>query len=132
MLAVSTAVALLYVLILKQTSFQIPILIVMVFVLFILLSFSTLQVTIDEKFLKIKFSYGLFKKKFPLKEIDSVKSVKNHWYYGWGIRFWFYPKTWIFNVSGFDAVEIKMKNSNTYRIGTDEPKKLEKAIKKSL
>jgi len=34
----------------------------------------------------------------------------------------------IFNISGFDAVEIKMKNGKIYRIGTDEPKKLEQAI----
>ncbi len=47
------------------------------------------------------------------------------WYYGWGIRGWLWPKMWIYNVSGFDAVEIKLKNGKMYRIGTDEPKKLE-------
>jgi hypothetical protein len=35
---------------------------------------------------------------------------------------------WIYNVSGFDAVEIKLKNGKVYRIGTDEPKKLEQTI----
>jgi len=35
---------------------------------------------------------------------------------------------WIFNVSGFDAVELIMKNGKIYRIGTDEPIKLESAI----
>jgi hypothetical protein len=35
---------------------------------------------------------------------------------------------WIYNVSGFDAVEIKLKNDKIYRIGTDEPKKLEQTI----
>ncbi|MDY0387304.1 MAG: hypothetical protein RBT65_09290 [Methanolobus sp.] len=35
---------------------------------------------------------------------------------------------WIFNDSGFDAVEIKTKNGKIYRIGTDEPKQLERAI----
>jgi hypothetical protein len=35
---------------------------------------------------------------------------------------------WIYSVSGFDAVEIKMKNGKRYRIGTDEPKNLEQAI----
>ena len=34
----------------------------------------------------------------------------------------------IYNVSGFDAVEIQLKNGKIYRIGTDEPKKLEQAI----
>jgi len=39
---------------------------------------------------------------------------------------------WIFNVSGFDAVELVMKNGKIYRIGTDMPKELEVAIKKGI
>ena len=58
----------------------------------------------------------------------SAKTVKNHWYCGWGIRWCLRFKMWIYNVSGFDAVEIKLKNGKTYRIGTDEPKKLEQTI----
>jgi hypothetical protein len=38
----------------------------------------------------------------------------------------------IFNVSGLDAVEIKMKNGKIYRIGTDEPKQLERAILQAI
>jgi len=102
---------------------------VMAFILFVLVSFTTLTTSIDEKYLRIKFGYGLFKKKFPLSKIVSVKVVKNHWYYGWGIRFWLWPKMWIYNVSGFDAVEITMKNEKIYRIGIDVPKELESAIK---
>jgi len=105
---------------------------IMALIVFILASFTTLTVTIDEKYLRIKFSYGLFRKKLPLNEIASATSVKNHWYYGWGIRGWLWPKMWIYNVSGFDAVEIKLKNGKTYRIGTDEPKELEQAILHSI
>jgi len=92
----------------------------------------TLKVTIDEQQLRVKFGYGIFRKRFLLKEIDSVKIVKNHWYYGWGIRFWLWPRMWIFNVSGFEAVELKMKNGKTYRIGTDEAEALESAIRQSI
>jgi len=102
---------------------------VMVLVLLILASFVTLTASINEKYLNIKFGYGIFRKKFPLNEVVSVRSVKNHWYYGWGIRFWLWPKTWIYNVSGFDAVEIIMKNGKIYRVGTDDQSKLETAIK---
>ena len=101
----------------------------MVIVLLILASFSTLNVNIDEKYLKIKFGYGIYRKKFLLKEITSAKVVKNKWYYGWGIRLWLWPKMWIYNVSGFDAVEIKLKDNKIYRIGTDEPTELKHAIK---
>lgn len=105
---------------------------IMAFILFMLASFLTLQVIIDGEYLRIKFGFGIFQKKFSLNDIMSVKTVKNHWYYGWGIRIWLWPKMWIYNVSGFDAVEIKLKNGKTYRIGTDEPQKLEQTILHSI
>ena len=105
---------------------------IMVLILFILASLVTLTVLVDEKYLKIKFGYGLFKKSFLLEEIASVKTVKNHWYYGWGIKIWFWPKMWIYSVSGFNAVEITMRNGKIYRIGTDVPKELEAEINKHL
>jgi len=104
----------------------------MTIVFFILASFATLQARIDKKYLYIKFGYGIFRKKFSLNDIVSAKAVKNHRRYGWGIRGWLRPKMWIFNVSGFDAVEIGLKNGSRYRIGTDEPKQLEQAILRSI
>ena len=102
---------------------------IIILVLLILGSFLSLKVTLDKKNLNIRFGYGIFKKSFLLKDIVSVKSVKNNWYFGWGIRFWLWPRMWIYNISGFDAIEIIMKNKRVYRIGTDEPEKLRKAIK---
>ena len=129
---VLVAVALLYGSILLQTGFDFGILAIMFFILLILASFTSLKVIIDENYLRIKFGYGIYQKRFLLKEIISAKTVKNHWYYGWGIRVWFWPYMLIYNVSGFDAVEIKMKNGKKYRIGTDEPKKLEHAIVQAI
>lgn len=100
----------------------------MTLIVLTLASFSTLQVIVDEKYLRIKFGYGICKKKFLLSDIMSAKTVKNHWYYGWGIRGWLWPKMCIYNVSGFAAVEIILNNGKIYRIGTDEPEKLEQAI----
>jgi len=105
---------------------------IMGLILFILASFVSFQVIIDGVYLRIKFSFGIYQKKFSLNEIISAKTIKNHWYYGWGIRIWLWPKMWIYNVSSFDAVEIKLKNGKTYRIGTDEPKKLEQIILNSI
>jgi|TARA_Y100000310_G_scaffold222258_2_gene223956 hypothetical protein len=115
--------------ILTKTGLDEVIISILSLIILVIASFLYLTVTIDDKYLRIKFGYGIFRKKFVLNEIISAKAVKNHWYFGWGIRFWFWPKMWIFNVSGFDAVEIKMKNGRLYRIGTDEPNKLEQAIK---
>jgi len=105
---------------------------IMVLILFILASFTTLTTSIDKNYLQIKFGYGIFTKRFILNQITSVQTVKNHWYYGWGIRLWLWPKMWIYTISGFDAVEITMKNGEVYRIGTDVTKELEATIKRSI
>lgn len=104
----------------------------MVIILALLSSFVSLQVRLDEKQIRIKFGYGLFTKKILLNDILSIKVVKNHWWYGWGIRVWFWPKMWIYNIAGFDAVELQLKNGKTYRIGTDEAPKLEQVILHSM
>jgi hypothetical protein len=105
---------------------------IMVLILFILASFTTLTVTIGEQYLRVKFGYGIFRKKFALNQIASVQVVKNRWYYGWGIRLWVWPYMWIYNISGFDAVEIIMKNGKVYRIGTDEPAELKMALSSKI
>ena len=95
-----------------------------------LVLFATLAVVIEEDVLEIRFGPGVIRKKFPLKDIESCQVVKNPWYYGWGIRLT--PHGWLYNVSGSYAVEIKMKTSKKYRIGTDVPNDLETAIRQSM
>jgi len=104
---------------------------IMALIIFVIASFVKLSVSIDANYLRIKFGYGVFRKKIAVSDIESTAQVKNHWYFGWGIRLWFWPKMWIFNISGFDAVELRMKNGMIYRIGTDEPVKLELAIRQA-
>lgn len=105
---------------------------VMVLVLFVLASFSTLTVSLDEQRVKIRFGWGIFRKTFLLSEVAFVKQVQNPWYYSWGIHYWLWPKMWIFNIAGFGAVELTMQNGRVYRIGTNEPEKLEAAIKQGV
>lgn len=140
-LAVMLAVLMLFAWVYSMASAEVPsidsgsnfaITAIMALIVFILASFGSLQVRIDKTYLHIKFGYGIYQKKFLLHDIISAKTVKNHWYYGWGIRGWLWPRMWIYNVSGFDAVEITLKNGKTYRIGTDEPKKLEQALLQSI
>lgn len=104
----------------------------MVFIVVILTSFATLTTSLDETYLRVAFGFGIFSKKFLVRDIASVRVVKNSWWYGWGIRFSLCPRMWIFNVSGFDAVEIVMRDKRVYRIGTDVPKDLEMAITRVL
>ena len=95
-----------------------------------LVLFASLTVEIDAEHLRIRFGIGLIRKRFPLDQIDTCRSVKNSWLYGWGIRLT--PHGWLYNVSGLEAVELKMKNGKTYRIGTDEPEALTAALQAAL
>jgi hypothetical protein len=88
--------------------------------------FYRLTVMITDDNLEIRFGIGLIRKRFPLKDIDEVQMVKNPWYYGWGIHFT--PNGWLYNISGFDAVQIKMISGKSYRIGTDDPVGLSAAL----
>jgi hypothetical protein len=95
-----------------------------------LVLFSTLTVSIEGDILKVRFGPGVIRKEFPLKDIESCQVMKNPWYYGWGIRST--PHGELYNVSGFYAVEIRMKTGKKYRIGTDVPNELEEVIRQSI
>lgn len=103
---------------------------ILIFLLGILMLFYNLTVTIDDQDLRISFGIGLIRKRFPLDEIDSCRPVRNSWLYGWGIRLT--PRGWLYNVSGLEAVELKMKSGKTCRIGTDEPAVLAAAVEEAL
>ncbi|MDZ7335431.1 MAG: hypothetical protein ONB32_09735 [candidate division KSB1 bacterium] len=103
---------------------------VIIFMVLILVLFVTLTVRINADKMEIHFGPGIIRKKFHLKEIESCRVVKNPWYCGWGIRRT--PHGWLYNVSGFDAVEITLNNGKKYRIGTDVPNELEQAIRQTL
>jgi hypothetical protein len=92
--------------------------------------FSTLTTSVNDKELKIKFGIGIIHKELLISEIESLIKIKTKWYYGWGIRIT--PTGWLYNVSGFDAIEIKMKNGKIYKIGTDEIDKLENVISEAM
>ena len=132
MIYVLIAVVFLFGSIILKTGVEPVVIGIMGVVCLILTSFVTLNVRIDQTHLRIKFGYGLFRKKFALRDIKSVKTVRNNWYNGWGIRVWFWPYRWLYNVSGFDAVEIVKKDGKIFRIGTDEPGDLEQAIRRVL
>ena len=92
--------------------------------------FASLTVEIDAEHLRIRFGIGLIRKRFPLDQIDTCRPVTNPWIYGWGIRLT--PHGWLYNVSGQEAVELKMKSGKTCRIGTDEPEILTAALQEAL
>lgn len=88
--------------------------------------FASLTVEVKDQTIDIRFGIGIIRKRFALKDIQAYGAVKNPWYYGWGIHV--IPGGWVFNVSGWDAVELQMKNGKKYRIGTDDAHGLANAV----
>jgi hypothetical protein len=103
---------------------------VLVIIALALVLFSSLTVVIREDDLEARFGPGLIRKRIRLSEIESCRVVRNHWYYGWGIRGT--PHGTLYNVSGFQAVEIQLRTGGKVRIGTDVPRELEDAIMKAI
>lgn len=88
--------------------------------------FHSLSVTVTKESLTVAFGAGVIRKQFSLAEIEAAVQVRNPWFYGWGIRLT--PSGWMYNVSGYDAVELQLKNGKRFRIGTDDPQGLLEAL----
>jgi len=88
--------------------------------------FHSLTVTVSDDFVRMSYGVGLIHKSYLRQDIESVKGVRTRWYHGWGIRK--IIGGWMYNISGFDAVEVQLRNDRMIRIGTDEPQKLMDAL----
>ena len=92
--------------------------------------FHSLTVRISRSDIALSFGVGLIRKQFPIGDISSASIVQNRWYNGFGIRK--IRGGWLYNVSGFDAIEIQLKNERKYRIGTNQPKELLAAVESAI
>ncbi|MFZ1969594.1 MAG: hypothetical protein WAU79_21150 [Bradyrhizobium sp.] len=92
--------------------------------------FHSLTVEIGDNELRWHFGPGLWTYWLPLNEIEWVAAVHNHWWNGFGIRT--APGFTLYNVSGLDAVELKLKSGGVKRIGTDDPAGLAAALQSAM
>ena len=88
--------------------------------------FSTLTVVLDDRTLRLWFGVGSLRREVMLADVTTSRKVRNHWYIGWGVRVM--PGGRIYNVGGFDAVELELDNGRVVRVGTDEPDALLAAV----
>lgn len=92
----------------------------------VLAFFWKLTITIDEHVVRASFGPGFVYKEISLAQIESAVPVRTTWWEGWGIhrtRF-----GWLYNVSGSDAVAIRLRNGRQLALGTDQPEELAAAI----
>ena len=80
--------------------------------------FHSLTIEIADGELRWRFGPGWIRKRVPLGMITSAEPVRTNFIEGWGIHLSRFG--WLYNVSGFDAVAIRMKNGQHFALGTDE------------
>lgn len=81
--------------------------------------FHSLTIEVADGELRLRFGPGLIRKRIPLDQIVSAEPVRTNIIEGWGIHLSRFG--WLYNVSGFDAVAVKLKNGQHFALGTDEP-----------
>ncbi|MFL6538626.1 MAG: hypothetical protein ACJ8JD_10665 [Chthoniobacterales bacterium] len=106
-----------------------PLALVAVLLAAILWLFRNLTITIDEQKLRAAFGPGLIYRQIPLADIESAIPVQIKWWEGWGIHLSRFG--WLYNVSGWDAVAIRLRDGRQLAIGTDQPEELAAAIRRA-
>jgi hypothetical protein len=77
----------------------------------------------------VRFGFGWPRKTLPLKGIAAVEVTRTTFLEGWGLRRT--RRGWLYNVSGFDAVLLRLADGRSMMVGTDEPRRLKAAIERA-
>jgi len=126
LIAAAMAIAAIVVIVSILRQFAWPGMIVLGILLAVGVCFCCLTIQITDGLLVWSFGPGILRWKVRIEDIASVEPVRNCWCYGWGIRYT--PHGWLYNVSGLWAVEIRLRNGKVFRLGTDQPEILAKAL----
>lgn len=102
-----------------------------VLLLIMLLIFYKLEVEVTDHAVDVRFGIGLIHKHIDVSNISTATVVRNPWWMGWGVRFGL--NYTLYNVSGFDAVELTLKGQKRkIRIGTNAPNELAYLINQKI
>jgi hypothetical protein len=92
--------------------------------------FSSLTIQVTDRALRWQFGLGFIRKEVPLAEIEKAEVTETTFLQGWGIHYT--ARGWLYNVSGFQAILVRLKSGKTFLVGTDEPDRLRVALLQSL
>ena len=87
---------------------------------------ARLTVVVDARAVSVTFGWGWPRRVVERSDIAAAAHVRNRWWHGWGVRK--VSRGWMFNNAGRDAVELSLRSSRVFRIGTDQPEELLDAI----
>jgi hypothetical protein len=107
-----------------------PPLVVSIMLLVCLVLFYRLKITSNDKTLCASVGPGIIRKRVGLAEIVACEPIRIRWWHGWGIHLT--PYGWLYNVSGFDAVAIKLRDGGQFALGTNDPHGLTAGIRNAI
>ena len=88
--------------------------------------FSSMTIRVTRTHLEWWLGIKQLGMRVALAEIASAEPVKTNLLEGWGIHLTWHG--WLWNVAGFNAVQVSLKTGARYALGTPEPEKLAGAI----
>jgi hypothetical protein len=92
----------------------------------VLVVLSALTVEVGDGAVTASFRFGWPARRIELADIQSVGTVQNAWWVGLGIRK--VRRGWMYNVWGFDAVQLDLADGSVFRIGSADADGLLAAI----
>jgi hypothetical protein len=108
---------------------EIP-LVIWIILLVPLVLFYKLRITIHGETLCASFGIGVIRKRVVFAQIVGCEPIRIRWWYGWGIHLT--PCGWLYNVSGFDAVVITLRDGKKFAFGTNDPDELTAGIRNAI
>ncbi len=101
---------------------------------FFLLGFSFRQLTCRDEGDYLRISFGplpLFRRKLLYSELEKVEPSRSNWKDGWGIHL-SSRGGWVWNIWGYDCVDIDSTGGKKLRLGTDDPEGLAAFLQSKL
>ena len=91
--------------------------------------FGRMTIAVEGGQLVWHFAFGLLRKAIPLADINGAEPTRTSVLDGWGIHLT--PRGWLYNVTGREAVWVKVRSGRDFLLGTDRPSDLAQAIEKA-
>ena len=88
-----------------------------------------MTIEISDTELTWHFGSGFERRTVSIDEVMSAEAVRMAWN-GWGIHYT--PQGWLYNVSGYGAVCVTLRNGKRYCLGSDEPEVVAGRLAKTL
>ena len=98
-------------------------------VILALAAFTRLTIRVDATAITWAFGWGWPASALRLADIERCEITRTNFLEGWGLH-WTIWHGWLWNVAGFQAVEIFKRGGARVTLGTDDPQGLWEAIER--